>query len=444
MKVLIVSYAYSPELSPRAFRWTAIAEELASLGHSVKVVCASSLGQAVAEYVNGVEIHRAGSNARENIKRWLRLEATTTPIKSPPVLEALVSSRSKIGSFIKSIYTHTVRKILWPDFAAFWYFSALKLAHKVIKKERPDVLVTVSLPYTSHLVGLALKRRYAIRWIVDIGDPFSFMTETPVNNYKLFHSLNARSESRVLQMADAITVTTEGTKREYLKHFSALISKKIVAIPPLFSPPKIVDDSVSFFKDSKRIRLVFAGTLYRAIRDPMALLAFFRLLSSTSHGSHVELHFLGVINDCKPCFFAYEDLLGSKIFLHGLVSRGEALQAMQEANVLVNLGNSTAFQLPSKVVEYVMLGKPVLNIAKLESDSSQSFFSDFNGVCNVTEHALANDLAEFSRVKNFIHNPPVISPIYIDQLVRKHGTEVITESYLSLLKGDIQPRIFRA
>ena len=61
-----------------------------------------------------------------------------------------------------------------------------------------------------------------------------------------------------------------------------------------------------------------------------------------------------------------------------------------------------------------------------------------------TEHALANDLAEFSRVKNFIHNPPVISPIYIDQLVRKHGTEVITESYLSLLKGDIQPRIFRA
>ena len=112
--------------------------------------------------------------------------------------------------------------------------------------------------------------------------------------------------------------------------------------------------------------------------------------------------------------------------------------------MLVNLGNSTAFQLPSKVVEYVMLGKPVLNIAKLETDSSQSFFSDFNGVCNVTEHALANDPAEFSRVKNFIHNPPVISPIYMDQLMRKHGTEAVTQSYLSLLQCDIEPSISRA
>jgi hypothetical protein len=435
MKILIVSYAYFPEMSPRAFRWTALAEQLAYLGHSVEVICASGVGQATHECVSGVEIHRTGSNAREVVKRWLRLEATVTPTSTSTKVGAPASTRSKIGSLIKSAYRHTVRQILWPDFAAFWYFSALKSAHKAIKKGRPDVVVTVSLPYTGHLVGLALKRRYAVRWVVDIGDPFSFMSETPLNNAALFQSLNFRSESSVLHMADAIAVTTEGTRGEYLKCFPGLGPEKIVVIPPLFSPTKNEEASVPFFGDSKKIRLIFAGTLYRAIRNPQALLELFRSLLLTPLGPKLELHFFGVVNDCKPCFDSFGDLVGTKIFLHGLVSRAKAVQAMKEATVLVNLGNSTAYQMPSKVVEYVMLGKPVLNVSKLDADSSQTFFADLTGVCNVTEHALAGDTAQLSRVRNFIENPPVVSPIYIDQLVRTHGTEAVTQRYLALFQG---------
>jgi hypothetical protein len=437
MKVLIVCYSYKPELSARAFRWTAIAEQLACLGHSVEVICASSAGQSVDECVNEVEIHRTGSNVREAVKRWFRLEATVNPGRTGEKIGSAVSTRSRIGTLLKSAYSHTVGKILWPDFAAFWYRPALKTAHQVIKKRRPDVVVTVSLPYTGHMVGSALKRRYAIPWIVDIGDPFSFMTETPVNNTRLFRSINSRSESLVLQMADAIAVTTQGTKLEYLKCFPGLMQEKIVVVPPLFSLPRGNVLATPFFKVSNKIRLIFAGTLYRTIRNPLALLAFFRSLLSTPLGPKLELHFFGVINDCKPCFDAYDDLLGSKIFLHGLVSRGEAVRAMQEATVLVNLGNSTAFQLPSKVVEYVMLGKPVLNITKLDSDSSQSFFSGFAGVCNVTEHALTNNSAELDRVEYFVANPPTIAPTYLDQLVGRYGTQAVTESYLGLFQGNV-------
>lgn len=120
---------------------------------------------------------------------------------------------------------------------------------------------------------------------------------------------------------------------------------------------------------------------------------------STPLGAKLELHFYGVLNDCKPCFDPYGDLLGSKIFIHGLVPRAEAVRAMQEATVLVNFGNSTAYQLPSKVVEYVMLGKPVLNVTKLDSDSSRNFFSDFAGVCNIAERELASDSAALGQVR---------------------------------------------
>ena len=439
MKILIVCYSYFPELSPRAFRWTAIAEELVRLGHRVEVICASSASQAGHECVNGVEIHRTGSNAREVVKRWLRLEATVAPVKNGANIGAPVSSRGKFGGFIKMVYSHTVRKILWPDFAAFWYFSALKTAHQIIRKGLPDVVVTVSLPYTGHLVGLALKRCYATRWVVDIGDPFSFMTETPVNNTKLFKALNTRSESLVLHMADAVAVTTEGTRLEYLKCFSTIGQSKIVVLPPLFAAPQTLDGSAPYFKLPNKIRLVFAGTLYRTIRNPVALLELFRDLMSTPLGATLELHFYGVMNDCKPCFDPYGDLLGSNIFIHGLVPRAEAVRAMQEATVLVNLGNSTAYQLPSKVVEYVMLGKPVLNVTKLDSDSSRNFFSDFAGVCNISEHELASDSAALDRVRNFVENPPVIAPTYVEKLARTHGLQAITQNYLALLHDSTHP-----
>lgn len=252
MKILIVCYSYFPELSLRAFRWTAIAEELVCLGHQVEVICASSTSRAGRECVGGVEIHRTGSNARELVKRWLRLEATVAPASAATKIGAPVSTRSRVGQLMKSAYRHAVRKLLWPDFAAFWYFSALKRAHALIQHSRPDVVVTVSLPYTGHLVGLALKRRYAIQWLVDIGDPFSFMTETPVNNPTLFRSLNARSESSVLELADAVAVTTEGTRLEYLKCFPIMEQSKIAVVPPLFVAPPSGGWVSALFQTSKQ------------------------------------------------------------------------------------------------------------------------------------------------------------------------------------------------
>ncbi len=420
-------------LSPRAFRWTAIAEELVRLGHQVTVICASSTSRASRECVNGVEIHSTGSNARELVKRWLRLEVTVYPT-STPTLIAPVSTRSWVGQLISTAYRYTVRKIMWPDSAAFWYFSALKRAHALQKESLTDVVVTVSLPYTGHLIGHALKRRYAFRWVMDIGDPFSFMTATPVNNTALFRGLNTRSESSVLASADAVAVTTEETRLEYLKYFPKIEQSKMAVVPPLFEPPNSADRFASFSAVSSKICLVFAGTLYQSIRNPSALLEFFRKLLSTSLAAQLELHFYGVVNDCHPCFNDYNDLIDSKLFMHGLVPRAQAVRAMQKATVLVNLGNSTSYQLPSKVVEYVMVGKPVLNVTTLDLDSSQSFFSNFGGVCNVTERALISDAGEFERVKRFIENPPSIDTTYIEQISKTHSTHAVTQNYLALFK----------
>ena len=436
MRLLIIAYSYHPALTPRAFRWTAVAEALVVRGHDVHVVCNKETGTERSETINGVMIHRVGANIREAIRNWLGGSSPTRAMstgtgalnRSQPT-----TARIYIGRAIKWIYDNSAKKILWPDFASFWYFLAVALARKLMRKEKYDAMISVSLPFTGHCVGLALKKCYGLPWIVDIGDPFSFMNETPVNNHVLFGWLNYRTESKVLQNADYVTVTTDGTRTEYLRCFPDVAGNKISVIPPLFVAPTNVDELAPFFTGLNKIRLVFAGTLYSKIRNPAVLLEFFSSLLTTEIAEHLELHFFGVMNDCEPYFERYRELMGVKIFLHGLVSRASAVRAMKDATILVNIGNSTAYQLPSKVVEYVMLGKPVFNITKLPSDSSKNFFFDIDGICTVNEQALAGDAAEFERVKEFVKNPPLVTRTAVERLTRTHGVEAITDGYFNLL-----------
>jgi hypothetical protein len=444
MRILIVCYSYFPALNPRAFRWTALAEEFVDRGHDVHVICNKEIDTKRSDKVNGVIVHRVGANLREALRSCLgRPSPTSATSIGMSASEESQTNKARVYfvRVIKWIYNHSVQKILWPDFACFWYFPALAFAHKLILEKKYDVVVSVSLPFTGHCIGLKLKKRYSIHWVVDIGDPFSFMSETPVNNHRLFDRLNYHSESSILQNSDAVSVTTEATRSEYMQLFPHLKGDKIYIVPPLFIPPTNMGKLTPFFVGPPRTRLVFAGTLYSKIRNPAALLELFNSLLKTSIGSQLELHFFGLINNCEPYFEKYHELLGSKIFLHGLVSRASALRAMMDATVLVNLGNLTAYQLPSKVVEYVMLGKPVLNITKSVADSSQIFFSDFEGICSVTEQAFLEDIDELERVKEFIKNPPHCSQTDIDRLKRIHGLESIVESYLHLFQGGVSSNL---
>ena len=56
---------------------------------------------------------------------------------------------------------------------------------------------------------------------------------------------------------------------------------------------------------------------------------------------------------------------------------------MAEADVLVNIGNRTSYQLPSKVVEYAAFGKPILNFLASPDDSSAVFLSKYPFLLNV-------------------------------------------------------------
>lgn len=349
--MLIVSCWYAPREHPRALRWSAIAREWAAGGAQVDVLCASGPGLAAQERIAGVRVVRVG--------------------RGPAPLAVGTDERpGNGGGFSRNIW----RAVRWPDWACLWYLPARARCLELLAARRYDRLVSVSDPFTGHLVALAAHgARPDVPWLVDIGDPFSVQEKTPVNNPRLYRRLNRRAEGGVLSAARAVVVTAPSVRERYAAAFPAAAAK-IAVIPPLWAPPADPVDLLVFPADG-RLRLLWVGTLYRAVRNPAPLFDLFRHLLAGPLGGNIELHLMGDSGDCREQVASARREFAGRLVAHGIVPRATALAAARQAGCLVNIGNATVHQLPSKLAEYAASGRPLLNLEGSAADTSREFLA---------------------------------------------------------------------
>ena len=259
---------------------------------------------------------------------------------------------------------------------------------------------------------------------MDIGDPFSFLSESQPNNFLIYSRLNKFIERKYFSLADFVSVTTPETKTEYLKLFPEN-KQKIKVIPPVLSHvannilKKRTEKTQSRYK---ALRLVYIGTLYSGIRHPQKMLNMLADVRAALN-SDFEVHFFGPVNDVDV-----SKLTNSYTYFHGRVSHDVALQFMRDADILINIGNSTRFQLPSKLVEYVSTGNPVLNIISRIEDSSHAFLSGYEmskTICLSGE--ITNDIVR--EVSNYIKFRPIRSSISNNKYLSKYSVQNISKQY---------------
>jgi len=307
----------------------------------------------------------------------------------------------------------------------------------MISHWEPEALVTVSNPYSCHLVGLAIRKQQpGIRWLADIGDPFSLEEAPAVNNRALFSERNRRLEQQVFEQANVVSVTTEATARAYAAAIPS--TRKAIVIPPLVDseigppPVEVKSDGVK--------RLVFCGRLYSQLRGPGPLLAAFGRFVEQHPVPRWELHLYGEVEECRHELTAFQGSLGGRLVVHGPVPRHEALAAMQQADVLLNLGNDNRCQLPSKVVEYASLGKPILNVAVRRDDTSAEFLANYPAALCVEGSIAQERSRDFDRLCQFLQNlPPSPEQAVLTRFLAPHRVEAVAERYLELLADRQKP-----
>ncbi|MFH1983060.1 MAG: glycosyltransferase [Pseudomonadota bacterium] len=437
MKILIITYYYAPSVTPRALRWSAIAGYLKKLGHRVDVVCAKTTNGTDAGIDDGVNVNETSGGILDGFKSTLlKKQAANSRRSGGRNTAGGEKIRFSTKGLIKNVYDLTWKKIYWPDFACLWFFPAITAAKKLLQTKDYDCLITVSHPFTCHMVGHWLRRRHAIPcWIVDIGDPFCFVETTPLNNPKLYPRINARVERKVFAAADTVSVTTDGTAAIYATLFPESRSK-IKVIPPVYSlDTSAISRNPPFKRDPGKIVLLYVGTLYSGIRSPRFLLEVFDALPPPRDGRRVELHFIGLVHDCHAAFQSYVKRIGKTLFLHGEIAREAVAPVLREADILINIGNLTSYQLPSKLVEYVSLGKPILNLHKHPQDTSLSFLKGYPAALNMletTDPTLAAGL-----LNDFINDADDLCESALATWRAPFTVEKITGVYLNMAAGTL-------
>lgn len=333
-KILIVSASFYPENSPRSFRTTELAKEFARQGHDVTVFFPlKETDYSSFKTENNLKIKSLG-----NLK-WRSIKLK--------------------GGRIELLFRRAIRRglqllIEWPDIELMF-----KVAKTLKDEHGYDLLISIAVPYPIHW-GVAKARgnrnRIAGCWVADCGDPY--MGDKTDSFRKLFYYKYV--EKWFCRRTDFITVPFDKAKYAYYPEFH----DKIKTIPQGFTLDnrKFPD----YKKSSDYPVFAYAGRIIPGKRDPGAILNFL---------STCKKNFKFIIYTPQPeFFFPFKKILNGKIDIRENVQRGELLEALASMDFLINFDNNTPFQLPSKLIDYAITGRPVLNVT---ADTDFSLLLEF-------------------------------------------------------------------
>jgi len=165
---------------------------------------------------------------------------------------------------------------------------------------------------------------------------------------------------------------------------------------PMELPLVSVDCNEEKGKEEKRkIQCVFSGLIYAGIRDPLYTLKLFEGLIKESS---VTLHLVGVKKEELPKAFSDYD-----IKCYGRVNAEQAQTVMRQADILINIGNLMTNQVPSKIFDYISMGKPIVNVCKNKKCPTLSYLRKYPLVLNLFEidellDLQKEELASFIRI----------------------------------------------
>ncbi len=342
MRILIVSPYFYPFENPRAHRWTSIAMEWARLGHTVDVLTSAKTTASESILSDKIELFPVG---QASLREW---SGNPDSVFRQKLLE--------VGKWFFKLW-------VWPDSSMYWIKPAQKKIDKLLSDYNYDLVVSVSLPFSSHLVVLPHQSKHDFKWIVDVGDPFIQNSDFLINNRFIYSKKNERTERQVMEAADVVCVTTDSLKAHYENRYEL---KSVRVIGPIASSKLPVAEKE---KLEEGITIGYFGSLYDHVRTAEVLRPFLDHLGGLDLRNTIRLDFYGyyrqgVVDQIKKM----GEKSGCSIRFYDWIEREKVIDYMSKKTFLLSLGNNSNLQLPSKVIDYFAARRPIIHINVVDKD----------------------------------------------------------------------------
>lgn len=419
--ILIIIGNHSPQPSSVAVNFESIMSKL-SLDYNIDIITNRKSSE-----VKKKERYNNGFIYRVDDKKLLLLE------ESYRLSKEFSKIIGNIHKFFVNLFFYLTFKSNSSEYKTIgWSKSSIYKLYKVIsQKKKYDLIISVSLPFKTQLVGLQIKKKNSrIKWISVAYDPFYLNKEDKLR--KKIIKKRKKQEQEVFKFADLVYLSPELLNIYEINElinddakFKSLEYKKLKKIEY-----KKENVNGNFLKNNK-INCLFTGRFYDGIRNPANLMKLFSELNDSINlvlmtDSSLEEIKKYTINEYIPSVIDFQN-------------RDTVKFNLLNSDILINIGNTTELQVPGKIFEYMSSGKPIIHFSKIINDPSLKYFEKYPCVLIIKEWEIENNdyvnqIEEFCTKYSGYEIPfSKLENLFLNN--KKQIEDIFSESVHSLLGG---------
>ena len=270
----------------------------------------------------------------------------------------------KILAYIWGYINYVTSAFSFPFVSKSFIKRILKLAKTLHKKNKYDIVIGVNYPTDDAYVACKLKDKYndlcCVAYLLDpvVGGRAHNLLKKETMTKKAL-----KAEKYILSSADLLICQKEH-KEHYTKYYSEEERKKVHYLGvPLLTERKCTES-----RRNNPKTVLYAGSLFKDIRNPEFIINTFKYCKNT---------ILKIYTSADKKWIS--ELVGESenIIFYEPVSHKEIEKLSMEADAFLNIGNSYSCSLPSKIIDYISYGKPIINTYRIDNDPSDALLKKY-------------------------------------------------------------------
>ena len=361
-KVLIIAYYWPPAGGPGVQRWLKFIKYLPEFNIEPIVYIPKNPNYPIIDKSLVDEIPKDLTIIRQPIIEPYKLASKISKGQSETISKGIIPDKKK-QSITERLMLFVRGNFFIPDARKKWVKPSVNFLSTYIRDYGIETIITTGPPHSLHLIGEQLKSRLSIKWIADFRDPWTTIEyHKKLNLTPMARKKHKFLESKVLNAADKIVVTSNNTKQNFL----SLTEKPIEVITNGYDY-----ESVGNVVLDTKFSLAHIGSLL-SDRNPEVLWKVLEELVTTNKifASMLQLNFVGSVStDVLRSIEEYS--LSQYVSLKGYVPHSEAIMHQKKSQVLLLIeidSEETKCIIPGKLFEYMVSNRPILAIGPKGSD----------------------------------------------------------------------------
>ncbi len=393
-RLLLISYYFPPAQAAGALRWQKMSGLLAAHGYAFDVVtrdpaCMAHVderslrdlpagtrlfaipeGELPLDRLSRIVARLARRVARGRAAAGGRKSGSVGPEDSPrPQIRSLPAEdirwdlgRSSGWTRAYEAWRHFRRELAWAARAA-------REAELLERTVRYGAVVTCGPPHAAHF-SITRHVDSDVRLVLDMRDPWSLQQRLPEDMASpVWFRLAGRYERRAFERATVILCNTDPAREAMEARYPEIASRFLTVRnghdgDPL--PPR---------EESRRFVIAFAGTIYLD-RDPQPLLRAVReVVRELGLGpEELSVELIGNVETfggVPLSRIAAREGLQEYVHLQGYMARGDLVERLRRATLLVSLAQDSTLAIPSKLYEYMRFHAWILALAEPDSATAK-------------------------------------------------------------------------